>query len=122
MSYDVSLHDPDTGELLTSEMETDISAVIPMPDALLLNITYRYSQIYKRPIIFGKKGLHILEGMTGRDSIPLLKRAIAMMGNDALMDYWKPTEGNAKRQLYNLLAFAKLCPEGVWKIRSVDWD
>ena len=29
-------------------------------------------------------------------------------------DYWHATEGNAKRALYGLLAFAKMRPDGVW--------
>ena len=29
-------------------------------------------------------------------------------------DYWKATEGNAKRALYGLLTFARLRPDGIW--------
>ena len=29
-------------------------------------------------------------------------------------DYWKSTEGNAKRSLIQLLTLAKLRPDGIW--------
>jgi hypothetical protein len=32
-------------------------------------------------------------------------------------DYWKATEGNAKRALCQLVALAQLRPDGVWNIR-----
>ena len=37
-----------------------------------------------------------------------------MLGDDVDDDYWKPTEGNAKRALYGLLAMAQMRPDGVW--------
>jgi hypothetical protein len=37
--------------------------------------------------------------MTGADSIPVLSLAAAQLQNDVDDDYWKPTEGNAKRAL-----------------------
>lgn len=43
------------------------------------------------------------------------KKAIAALGDDVDdSDYWHATEGNAKRALYGLLAFAKMRPDGVW--------
>ena len=42
-------------------------------------------------------------------------KAIAALGDDADdSDYWNATEGNAKRALYGLLAFAKIRPDGMW--------
>jgi hypothetical protein len=52
--------------------------------------------------------------MTGADSIPILEKAIAQLGDDVDEDYWEPTEGNAKRALSQLLALAKMRPDGVW--------
>ena len=44
-----------------------------------------------------------------------LEKAIAALGDDVDdSDYWNATEGNAKRALYGLLAFAKMRPDGVW--------
>lgn len=52
---------------------------------------------------------------TGAESIPMLEKAISALGDDVDdNDYWNATEGNAKRALYGLLAFAKMRPDGVW--------
>ena len=55
--------------------------------------------------------------MMAADSIPVLEKGIAQLGNDVDDNYWEPTEGNAKKALYGLLALAKLRPDGVWEIR-----
>nr|DAE13757.1 MAG TPA: hypothetical protein [Siphoviridae sp. ctQqU1] len=42
-------------------------------------------------------------------------KAISALGDDVDdSDYWRATEGNAKRALCGLLAFAKMRPDGVW--------
>lgn len=52
---------------------------------------------------------------TGAESIPMLEKAISALGDDVDdSDYWHATEGNAKRALYGLLAFAKMRSDGVW--------
>lgn len=45
-----------------------------------------------------------------------LKKIIASLKDDADEDYWKATEGNAKRALCGLLMFAQLRPDGVWSV------
>ena len=52
--------------------------------------------------------------MTGAESIPVLEKAIAPLGDDVDDDYWKSTEGNAKQALLQLVALAKMRPDGVW--------
>ena len=61
-------------------------------------------------------GLRTIEGMSGADSIPVLEKAIGKLADNVDKDYWKPTEGNAKRALHGLLALAKLRPDGVWEL------
>ena len=78
-----------------------------------LNITWHYAPFYYN--IFGEKGIRTIYGMTGAESIPVLKEAIAKLGDDVVADYWEPTEGNAKRALHNLLALAQMRPDGVWE-------
>lgn len=78
-----------------------------------LNITYNYSQHYYR--VFGENGIRSIYGKTGAESLPLLEAAVAQLGDDKDEDYWKATEGNAKAALYQLMAFAKMRPDGVWK-------
>jgi hypothetical protein len=53
--------------------------------------------------------------MTGAESIPVLQAAADQLGNDIDEDYWKPTEGNAKAALLQLIALAKMRPDGVWE-------
>ena len=62
--------------------------------------------------MLGRKGIRSIYGKTGAESIPMLEKAISALGDDG--DYWNATEGNAKRALYGLLAFAKMRPDGVW--------
>lgn len=42
--------------------------------------------------------------------------AIAELHDDVDPDYWKATEGNAKRALLQLLAMARMRPDGVWLV------
>ena len=53
--------------------------------------------------------------MTGADSIPVLEKVAAVLGDDVADDYWEPTEGNAKKPLLQLIAMAKMRPDGVWE-------
>ena len=67
-------------------------------------------------MMFGGGETEILRlyGMTGAERIPVLKEAISKLGDDVDEDYWKATEGNAKRALLQLLALAQMRPDGVW--------
>lgn len=116
MSYDIDLTDPITGEVLETEEKHDIRGGTYMMGGttrLHLNVTYNYARHFSR--VLGEEGIRSLYGKTGAESIPLLKKAIEELGNDVDDDYWKPTEGNAKRALHGLLAFAQMRPDGVWK-------
>lgn len=77
-----------------------------------LNVTYNYAGQYKR--VLGEGGIRTIYGMTGAESIPLLEAAAARLADDATGNYWDDTEGNAKRALLQLVALAKLRPDGVW--------
>jgi len=114
MSYDLSLIDPVTKEVLHSESPHQIrgGAYAINNDRLHLNITYNYAPFFYK--IFGEKGIRAIYGMTGAESLPVIKKAIAQLKDDTDVDYWKPTEGNAKQSLYGLLALAQIRPDGVW--------
>ena len=115
MSYDIKLVDPITGMVLELDaphhMRGGTYAVGGTTDAHL-NVTYNYYDHYKKT--FGEKGIRSIYGMTGADSLPILQKAISGLGDDVDSDYWKPTEGNAKRALVQLMALAKMRPDGVW--------
>ena len=78
-----------------------------------LNITYNYASHFYR--VLGDKGIRTIYGMTGAESIPVLKAAADQLNDDVSEDYWEPTEGNAKRALFGLIALAQLRPDGVWE-------
>lgn len=119
MSYDITLCDPITHETLTVETNHFIGGgtrAVGGTNELWLNITYNYGKHYRRDDVFGREGIRVLYGKTGAESIPMLERAIAALGDDVDdNDYWHGTEGNAKRALCGLLAFARMRPDGVWE-------
>lgn len=119
MSYDISLCDPVTHETLKADSTHFIAGgtrAIGGTKELWLNVTWNYGKFYRRDDAFGKNGIRSIYGKTGAESIQMLEKAIAALGDDVDdSDYWHATEGNAKRALYGLLAFARMRPDGVWE-------
>lgn len=119
MSYDISLCDPVTHETLEVDDTHFVAGgtrTIGGTKELWLNITYNYGNQFRRDDVLGRKGIRSIYGKTGAESIPILEKAISALGDDVdNSDYWNATEGNAKRALYGLLAFAKMRPDGVWE-------
>lgn len=120
MSYDIELTCPVTGEVLEldepHQMKGGTYAVGGTKYAEL-NVTYNYGEHFYRVFLeiqFSKAGIRSIYGLTGAESIPVLQRAIAKLKDDVDPDYWKPTEGNAKKALTQILALAKMRPDGVW--------
>jgi hypothetical protein len=62
-------------------------------------------------------GLWWLDGKPAGQTIEPLKAAIDQLGDDEDDDYWAATEGNVKRALRYLLAFATFAPNSTWSIR-----
>lgn len=118
MSYDISLCDPVTNKPLKADSTHFIAGgmrAMGGTKELWLNVTYNYGHFYYQPEVFGENGIRSIYGKTGAESIPMLEKAISALGDDVDdSDYWHATEGNAKRALYGLLAFAKMRPDGVW--------
>ena len=115
MSYDISLVDPVTRETLLVENPHHLRGgtyAIGGTTEAWLNITWNYSKFYYR--VFGEKGIRTIYGMTGAESIPILKAAMDKLGDDVDPNYWESTEGNAKRALAGLLALAQMRPDGIW--------
>jgi hypothetical protein len=115
MSYDIDLIDPLTEQVLEldspHQMKGGTYAFGGTSEASL-NITYNYGKHYYR--VLGEKGIRSIYGMTGAESISILKKAADELGDDINEDYWQPTEGNAKRALLQLISLAQLRPDGVW--------
>lgn len=121
MSYDITLTCPVTGEILEldepHQMKGGTYAVGGTQQAKL-NITYNYAEHFYRVFLdvqFSELGIRSIYGLAGAESIPVLQMAIAKLNDDVDQDYWKPTEGNAKKALTQLLALAKMRPDGVWR-------
>lgn len=115
MSYDINLLDPVTKEVIEFDSPHQIAGgtmALGGTTSAWLNVTYNYSQHYYKTM--GDKGIRSIYGLTGTEAIPILEKAISQLSDDVDDDYWKPTEGNAKRALCGLLAFAKLRPDGVF--------
>lgn len=120
MGWNVELLDPVSKETLHCENPHFIRGgnyVIGGTTALETYITYNYGRFYRKPDVFGEEhGLELINGMSAAETIPMLKKAISNLGDDVSLDYWEPTEGNAKRALCSLLAFAQMRPDGIWNI------
>lgn len=116
MSYDIRLIHPITLKPLHSEQPHQLKGgtyALGGTTELWLNVTYNYFKHFLKAID-PEEGIRKLYGMTGAESIPILKAAIAQLGDDVDEDYWKSTEGNAKQALLKLLAMAQMRPDGVW--------
>lgn len=115
MSYDISLRHPVTKEVLEMDMPHQIKGgtyAVGGTKEAWINVTYNYAPHLYRAM--GEKGISTIYGMTGAESIPILKAAMKKLGDDVDEDYWKSTEGNAKAALAGLLALAQMRPDGVW--------
>lgn len=116
MSYDIRLRDPVTGDTLKTDAAHLVRAAANLvggTSELWLNVTYSYAPHFYR-VVDAERGIRFIYGKTGAESIPILRSAAGLLGDDVDEDYWKPTEGNAKRALLGLLALAQLRPDGVW--------
>jgi hypothetical protein len=115
MSYDIKLLDPITKNVIEFEhghhMRGGTYAVGGSTEAWL-NITYNYSPHYYKAL--GVGGIRKIYGMTGAQSIDVLREAIGKLGDDVKANYWESSEGNAKRPLCQLLALAEQRPDGIW--------
>lgn len=115
MSYDISLLDPVTKETIELDNIHDIRGgtyCMGGTTEAWINITYNYAEHFRK--VIGEDGIRTIYGMTGAESIPLLKNAISQLSDDVSEDYWDDTEGNVKKSLYGVLALAQLRPDGIW--------
>ena len=98
MSWWISLQDKDGKNIDTDEVRSEGGTYrLGGQSEAELNVTYNYSQHFD----FKK-----LDGLSAVEAEKILLDAIGRLGNDADEDYWKPTEGNAKRAIQALLDFA----------------
>lgn len=116
MSYSIHLVHPVTRETLEVDERHHIRGgmyCVGGTTECYLNVTYNYGMFFRK-VLDPEKGIRSIYGMSGAESIPVLKEAISKLGDDVSSDYWEPTEGNAKQALYGLLALAQMRPDGIW--------
>lgn len=115
MSYDINLCDPVTHDVLELDdphyMRGGTYAIGGTRECHL-NVTYNYASFFRQ--VLGEKGIRTIYGMTGAESIPVLEAAASRLADDATGNYWDETDGNVKRALLQLIALAKLRPDGIW--------
>lgn len=120
MSYDIKLHDPISREPIELEakhfMRGGTYAIDGTSEAWL-SITYNYSEFYYEAE--PEKGIRAIYGMTGAESIPVLQNMIDQITKkypnaETSENYWNATPGNAIKPLHQLIAMAKMRPDGVW--------
>lgn len=139
MSYDIRLTDPATRETIQldgpHQMRGGIYAAGGTTEAWL-NVTYNYAVWYYKSGVFpdngeGRSGIRAIYGLSGAESIPILQHAISAMEGlkedrevskrirecmgQGAGGYWAPTRENALRPLHQLLALARMRPDGVWE-------
>jgi len=115
MGYDIYLNDPVTKEPIQFDASHQIhggNMVAGGTTEAWLHITYNYTKHFEQ--VLGKEGVRSIYGKTGAETIPALKQAMAVLDDNVSSDYWAATEGNAKKALAGLLAFAQMRPDGVW--------
>ena len=115
MSYDIYLCDPVSGDVLQLDDGHQMQGgtfALGGTTACHFNVTYNYSKFFYRTM--GDRGIRSIYGMSGAESLPLLRAAADQLGDEIDPDYWRPTEGNAKRALLALAALASLRPDGKW--------
>lgn len=117
MSYDIDLCCPVSGKVIELDaphhMRGGTYCLGGTPE-LSLNVTYNYAPFFFK-LIDSEQGIRWLYGKNGAQTMEKLKDAIAHLGDDLDDDYWKPTEGNAKAALIQLLTMAQMRPDGIWK-------
>lgn len=137
MSYDISLKDPVTKEVIhfdTAHQMAGGTYALGGTTEAWLNVTYNYAKWYYKDGVFPatgeeSKGIRTIYGMSGAESIPILENAIKTLesmtedltaeeiqkyADNRAGGYWTPTRGNAIKPLYQLLAMARMRPDGVW--------
>jgi len=115
MSYDIYLQDPVTKRVVQLDDKHSMQGGTYVQGGTReawLNVTYNYAKHFKK--VLGGDGVRSIYGKTGQESIDILTKGIDQLKDDVDTNYWKPTEGNARRSLIQLRLIAELRPDGIW--------
>lgn len=115
MSYDIYFKDPvskHTIQLKEKHFMQGGTYALGGTVEMWLNVTFNYSENYSKH----KFNIKDLNGKSAVDCIPELERVISELGDDVHPDYWKPTDGNAKRALIQILTMCKMRPDSIIEV------
>lgn len=133
MSYDIYLTDPATHDTIILDHPHQMNGgtyALGGTQEAWLNVTWNYSDWYYKDYAFGNKGIRTIYGLSGVQSIPVLEQVIKGLEDSpeelpehtiqdyeahGVTGYWVPTKTNAIKPLYQLLALARMRPDGVWE-------
>ena len=115
MSWWISLNDEDGNCLEVERFSDGGTYAVGGTIEADLNITYNYSGLF-HTFLNDVEGIRYLHGRYAKDTTERLKSAIDAMQDDDEEDYWKATEGNAKKALKILYTWALQHPEGKWRV------
>ena len=116
MSYDINILDPKTKEVIILDKPNTFKGgtyAVGNSYEAWLNITYNYSKFYY-DTINNELGIRWIYNKTGKECLPVLEKAVAQLGTKQSDNYWEATPGNAGNALLGLIAFCKMCPNGVF--------
>ena len=122
MSYDIWLSNERMNIHTSSQqIQEGGTQVMAGTNECQLNITYNYGPLFYE--VFPESsapdhglGIRWLYGKTGEESIPVLEKAVGLLGTERDSDYWKATTVNAGYSLGILLDWAREFPQGKWEI------
>ena len=85
-------------------------------DSADLNITYNYSQDFRKVIGYKESFSEWLTGKKAKDIISVLENAVNTLGVERSEDYWASDSGNAGYALNILLGWARQYPEAIFRV------
>ena len=112
MSFDISIINPETGEVRTCDEAHDLRGgnyTVGGTTQAWLNVTYNYSPFYSG---LGAKGLEGLDGQTVAEARQRVADTVTFLGiNPFSGSYWEATPGNAGAAMHDLLTLMGLCAD-----------
>ncbi len=116
MSWWISLVDKDDNSVSVERHTEGGTYAMGGTEEATLNVTYNYRGKFQEVGIRLPPGGN-LHARRAKDTVAVLKNAVAELGIKRSDDYWRPTRGNAGHALSILLGWARQHPEARWRVR-----
>ena len=115
MSYSIYFSEPIDNDLVVVSGPHFITGNTYASDGSVetwIGVPYNYNDHFRR--LFGEKGIEVIHGLTGAESIPVIRKAISQLNDEVDPNCWVPTDGNVKEALKGMLKLALADLNGVW--------